>query len=94
MKDLRIGPRREDQKIKIFVNGAEVVAYEGETVLAALIASGRKKLRKSRQTGEPRGALCGMGVCYECLVSVNGAPQQRACQTQVRDGMEIGLDEQ
>lgn len=90
---MRIGPRAEDKKIKIFINGTEIIAYEGETVLAALVASGYKALRKSRQMAEPRGPLCGMGVCYECQVSVNGAPNQRACMTEVQDRMEIALDE-
>ena len=91
---MRIGPRAAEKKIKIFVNKKEVIAYEGETVLAALIASGHKALRKSRQMSEARGPLCGMGVCYECQVSVNGVPNQRACMTEVQDRMEIGLDDE
>jgi NADH dehydrogenase/NADH:ubiquinone oxidoreductase subunit G len=42
---------------------------------------------------EGRGGLCGMGVCYECLVTINGSPGQRACMVEVQEGMEIEIDE-
>ncbi|MBN2033534.1 MAG: (2Fe-2S)-binding protein [Deltaproteobacteria bacterium] len=92
-QDLRIPSISRGPKIKVFVNGQGLVAYHGETVLAALIAAGRRVLRKSRIDGENRGPLCGMGVCYECLVSVNGSPNRRACMTDVEDHMEIGIDD-
>jgi sarcosine oxidase subunit alpha len=93
MSDLRVRPGDPEKKIRIYVNGRECPAFLGETVLAALTAAGHNSLRKSRQVQEPRGALCGMGVCYECLVSVNGVPGRRACLTEVQDLMEIKLDE-
>jgi NADH dehydrogenase/NADH:ubiquinone oxidoreductase subunit G len=43
--------------------------------------------------GEARGPFCGMGVCYECLVTVNGVPKQRSCMTEVEDNMEIQIHE-
>ena len=92
-QDLRIPSIPRGPGIKILVNGREVVAYQGETVLAALIAAGQRTLRKSHILSEGRGPLCGMGVCYECLVSVNGRANQRACMTEVEDLMEIGLDD-
>ena len=55
---------------------------------AALTAAGIKGLRRTR-SGEARGVFCGMGVCYECLVTVDGRPGQRACMTRVRDGMSV-----
>lgn len=63
-------------------------AIEGETVAAALTAAGITALRRARN-GEPRGVFCGMGVCYECLVTVDGGRAQRACMTKVRDGMAV-----
>lgn len=63
-------------------------AIEGETVAAALTASGITALRRTRN-GEARGVFCGMGVCFECLVTVDGRSGQRACMTRVRDGMEV-----
>jgi sarcosine oxidase subunit alpha len=92
MQNLRIDRIPRGKKIGILVNGREVVAYEGETVFAALVASGYTHLRESHKLGECRGALCGMGVCYECLVTINGIPDQQACMAEVEDQMEIRID--
>jgi sarcosine oxidase subunit alpha len=61
---------------------------EGIAIAAALAIAGEAACRTS-VTGEPRGPLCGMGVCFECRVNVDGRPHIKACQTPVRDGMEI-----
>lgn len=93
MKELRTRNIKRTEKVKIKVNGHEIVAYRGETVLAALMASGYKKLKKSFVKGEIRGPLCGMGVCYECQVTINGIPNLRSCMIEVEDQMEIQTDE-
>jgi predicted molibdopterin-dependent oxidoreductase YjgC len=67
------GPR-----IQIVVDGIPVEAYTGESVAAALVASGR-----------PSPVYCGIGLCFACLVPVEGH-RVRACQTPVRDGLRIG----
>ncbi len=74
--------------VTITVDGAPRHAYLGETVAAALIADGEIAIRRTRG-GFARGVYCGMGVCFECLVVVDGVPNTRACMTWVRDGMEI-----
>lgn len=94
MSDLRISSVLRGPKIKIVVNGKACTAYEGETVHAALLAAGYRVLRKTRRTHQPRGIFCGMGVCYDCLVTINGAPNQRACMTRVEDRMEVEIDEE
>jgi len=81
------------REIKININGKETTAWQGDTVLAALVAAGYKILKKSQKLNENRGALCGMGVCYECRISINGGPDQRACMAEVEDGMVIFVDE-
>lgn len=83
------GPRA----IVIRVDGRPVPALEGQSVLAALHAAGIRTLRRSDRRGEPRGALCGMGVCFECRVTVNGRPGVQACMTEVEDGMDIRTNE-
>lgn len=93
MDDFRISSILRLDRITIRVNGREFPAFLGETVFAALAAAGIKKLRNSHVFGEPRGALCGMGVCYECQVTIDHVPNRRACMTEVRDGMEITIDE-
>ena len=79
--------------LTIYVNGRGVRAHAGETVHAALVAAGRLGLRKSRQ-GEPRGVFCGMGVCYECRVTIDGIPDQRACMRLVAPGMRVEIDDE
>jgi predicted molibdopterin-dependent oxidoreductase YjgC len=60
----------------------------GISVAAALIANGKKVFRQTDE-GEARGLFCGMGVCYDCLVTIDGIPDQRACMTLVREGMHV-----
>jgi predicted molibdopterin-dependent oxidoreductase YjgC len=67
-------------------DGAEIAAQPGQSIAAALIAAGHRSWRSTRVGGEPRGAFCGIGVCFDCLVAVNGRPNQRACLTEVRPG--------
>lgn len=93
MAELRITSAPRGAKIRIFVNGRREIAFEGESVHAALLAAGYRTLRKTARSGQPRGFFCGMGICYDCLVTINGVPHQRACMTTVKDRMEIELDE-
>ncbi len=94
MNDLRIKGIKRQEEVKIKVNGQEVIAYESETVLSVLIANGFKVFRKSAVENEYRGGFCGMGVCYDCLVTINGVPQLRSCMYYVKEGMEIETDEE
>lgn len=75
----------------IEVNGQSIPARHGQTVAAALLDSGRRAFRRT-ENGEPRGLFCGMGVCFDCLVTVNGMAEQRACMTPVEPGMQIQLN--
>ena len=85
---LRGAVLRGDQ-VRLVVDGLEVTGLAGETIAAALLAHGRSVLRLSRRRHEPRGLYCGMGICHECLVIVDGTPNVRACLTSVRDGQVI-----
>ena len=75
--------------LTILVDGHQLAAYEGESIAAALVASGRRFTRWTARTEEPRGYYCGMGVCQDCLVTVDGLPNVRACMTPVRDGLRV-----
>ena len=75
--------------MSVTLDGRATTAYEGETVAALLLAEGHPATRTTRG-GEPRGVYCGMGVCFDCLVVVDGVPNTRACVTWVREGMAIG----
>lgn len=80
--------------LQITVDGKQIEAYEGETIAAAMIAAGIYTFRHTRKNKDPRSVYCGMGSCMECLVTVNGMPSMRACETFVAEGMQIetGMD--
>ena len=75
--------------IQIQVDGKPIDAFEGETIAAAMLTAGILTFRLSRKNREPRGFYCGMGVCFECLVTVDGTHAVQACLTPVREGMQI-----
>jgi D-hydroxyproline dehydrogenase subunit gamma len=77
--------------VKISVNGADVIVSTGTSVAAALMSAGIVKFRRS-VTGEARSALCGMGICFECRVTIDGKPHARSCQIICIDGMTVGTD--
>ena len=60
-------------------NGRPVPYQPGQTVGAALWADGVRSWRRTRLAGRPRGLFCGIGVCFDCLVTVDGVPDERAC---------------
>lgn len=93
MDDLRISTINRNEAVQLSVNGKVITAYKGETLLAALIAAGYRGLKTSVLKKEPRGALCGMGVCFECLVTVNGVPNVRACMTEIQGEMKVEINE-
>jgi len=66
---------------EIEVDGEKILAYEGETIAAALLAAGKRISRKTTKRKELRGVYCGIGVCFECRMIVNGKPNTRVCQT-------------
>ena len=70
------------RRVTVVFDGREVEAYEGETIGMALWAAGTRAIRASSQAGEPRGMFCAMGICYECLVDLDGRPV-RACMQPV-----------
>ena len=84
-------PAARGHALSILVDGQELVAYEGESLAAALLASGCRSTRVTARAGEPRGYFCGMGVCHDCLVTVDGLPNVRACMTPVRDGLRVEI---
>lgn len=78
-------------RVQITVNGSTVQVEPDITVAAALLNAGIWKLRES-VVGEARGPLCGMGICYECRVTIDGIEHRRACLRVVEPGMEITTD--
>ncbi len=75
-------------ELEVFLDGSHAQAFAGETVAAVLIAEEGLQARHTA-AGAPRGIYCGMGVCFDCLVVVDGVPNTRACMTLVANGMRI-----
>lgn len=80
------------EAVEISVNGSPLTVQSGTTVAAAVLLAGVAAFRRS-VTGEPRGPLCGMGICYECRVTVDGVPHIKSCQVPCKAGMEIATHE-
>lgn len=74
-------------------DGRPLPARPGQTVAAALVAQGIRSWRLTRHARRPRGLFCGIGLCFDCLVIVNGVPNQRACLTVLAPGDSICTQE-
>ncbi|HEX2137474.1 MAG TPA: (2Fe-2S)-binding protein [Microvirga sp.] len=87
--------RRSDddarEPVEIFVEGQSVLAREGDTVSAALLASGLDVRRATAVSGAPRLPYCMMGVCFDCLVTIDGVGNRQGCLVPVRPGMRIEI---
>lgn len=77
------------QLVRLSVNGRMVRIPSGQSVWSALALSGQTTTRKAALSGEDRSAYCAMGVCFECLVEIDGLPNQQACLRRVADGMVV-----
>jgi sarcosine oxidase subunit alpha len=73
--------------LDVKVNGQSVSVPHGSTVAVAVALAGASC--RTSVTGEPRGPLCGMGICFECRVSINGEKHCRSCQTVCEPGMDV-----
>jgi predicted molibdopterin-dependent oxidoreductase YjgC len=77
--------------VTVVVNGVSVKMPAGSMVSAAILKTGVLAFRRSAN-GEPRGPLCGMGICFECRVTIDGEQHCRSCQTVCRNGMDVRTD--
>ena len=84
----RIDGTDERAVVEFTFAGCSMQGRAGDTIAMALFAAGEPVLRSSSRDGAPRGVLCNMGICYECLVLVDGSTV-RACTTVVRAGMRV-----
>ena len=80
------------QTIALTINGISIRVTEGTTVAAAVAQAGITTWRRS-VSGEVRAPLCGMGICFECRLRIDGQAQLRSCQTYCRPGMDVRTDE-
>lgn len=76
----------EPTALTITVDGIAVPGLVGQSVAGVILASDSVGFRRTSHDGRPRGVFCGIGVCYDCLVEVNGLRDVRACQRRAADG--------
>lgn len=79
------------EAVTLEVDGVTVTMPAGSMVAAAILKSGKSAFRRSA-TGQARGPLCGMGICFECRVTIDGAAHCRSCQTLCENGMDVRTD--
>jgi len=89
IKSSRLHRASDSVAIAVTVDGESVKAYPGEMVATVLLAMGRLTFRHTDRRHSPRGMFCGMGVCFDCLVTIDGQPNVRACLTPVQAGMVV-----
>ena len=79
------------EQIAVSVNGRRVTVASGSSVAVAVVIAGASC--RMSVSGEPRGPLCGMGICYECRAEIDGVAHRRSCQIACTTGMEIRTDD-
>ena len=75
--------------IEFTFDGEKIDAITGQSVAAALLAANQRTLRKTRFNNNDRGVFCGIGVCFDCLVVIDGIANQRACLIEAKPGMRV-----
>ena len=80
-------------EIPFTLDGIAMTAIEGQSIAGALIAAGVMSWRRTRLCDRPRGVFCGIGACFDCLITVNGEPNVRACLAQVLEGDRVERQE-
>jgi predicted molibdopterin-dependent oxidoreductase YjgC len=84
-----LGVLDKKKKIRIYVDGKEMEAYEGDMIASALLSNGKKVFRLTKKEKKPRGVFCAIGRCTDCIMIVDGTPNIRTCITPVKEGMKI-----
>ena len=90
-KFARRHPLVQSDSASITIEGQKVVAGRHDTVSAAMLAAGVNHTRHTEKSGSKRAPYCQMGICFECLVEIDGKPNQQACLVTVKDGMRVKL---
>ncbi len=82
-------PDHQGDLVTFTFNGKLLTALKGDTVAAALLAAGVSRFRTTSVSEAERGPYCMMGVCFECLVAINGRGNRQACLATVEEGMRV-----
>jgi predicted molibdopterin-dependent oxidoreductase YjgC len=85
----RLPDLADTASVSLTVDGEPITARAGDTVAAALLAAGHAACRETAVSNAPRGPYCLMGVCFDCLVSIDGVGNRQGCLVRVREGMRV-----
>lgn len=80
---------QEAGAVRITLDGRPLTGISGQTIAGIVLANGLSAWRRTSRAGRPRGLFCGIGVCFDCLVTVNGVRDVRACRRRARQGDEV-----
>jgi predicted molibdopterin-dependent oxidoreductase YjgC len=89
MKAIRLAGITRGLSFEIEVDGQTVTAYEGETLATAMLAAGIATFATHAEPYPSSRLFCGMGTCFQCLVTIDGQPNCQACRTVARPGMKV-----
>lgn len=78
-----------NETVTLIFDGKSLEVPAGISVAAALLLGGVDHTRRNAASGDPRAPYCMMGVCFECLMEIDGQPSTQACLVAVRDGMQV-----
>ena len=84
-------PNNASDQVEVILNGKQLIVPQGISVAAMALTQGLRATRTTPVSGSPRAPFCMMGVCYDCLMIINGKANQRACVTLVENGMQVEI---
>jgi predicted molibdopterin-dependent oxidoreductase YjgC len=91
LPELASRPANGAATVGVTIDGRPYTARAGDSVAAALLAAGAAHCRTTPVSGAPRAPFCMMGVCFDCLVTIDGVGNRQGCLVRVRDGMKVEL---
>ena len=83
----------DSKTVTLTIEGKEITAYQGDTVAAAMLVAGFTYTRITPEKEKRRAPYCMMGICFDCLVEINGIPNQKSCQILVQEGMRVNIQD-
>jgi sarcosine oxidase subunit alpha len=84
-------PEARSETVTLVIDGTSVQARPNDTVAAAMLAAGVSRCRTTPVSGALRAPYCMMGVCFDCLVTIDGVGNRQSCLVRVRDGMQVEI---
>jgi D-hydroxyproline dehydrogenase subunit gamma len=85
----RLRPEGDRATIAVIVEGRTTLVPIGASAVAAVLLAGFRSIRETPVEGSERAPYCMMGICFDCLAEIDGAPNRQSCMVETRPGMRI-----